>query len=97
MQSVVGSAASLRVPGSHFQGPGYQGSVSQGPRMPGPRVPDFRGPGARVPGFRVSRSRVAESRVSGPDFRLCRKESKIYSKLVLFCKKEKTTKNNSNK
>ena len=53
----MGSVASLRVLGSHFQGPGWQSLVSRGPRVPSL---GSHGLGSHGPG----------SHVSGPDFRL---------------------------
>ena len=52
IQSVVGSVASLRILGSHFQGPGWQSLVSRGPRVPSL---GSHGPGSQVsgPDFRL--------------------------------------------
>ena len=46
----MGSVASFRVPGSHFQGPGCQGPVSQGA---GSQSARSQGPGSQSPDFRV--------------------------------------------
>ena len=54
IHSVVGSVASLKVLGSHFQVTGCQANVSQGPRVPGPGFHSPRVPRSRVPGSRVS-------------------------------------------
>ena len=82
IQSVVGISCSVRVTGSHFQGPGYEGpmyqgrksqvarSQFQGPRIPRSRVPGSQDSGSWVPGLR-SQAQGLESWVSVPDFRLC--------------------------
>ena len=52
---MVGSVASLRVLGSHFQGLGYHSLLSQGPRVPGleSHDPGSQDPGSQGPGFQV--------------------------------------------
>ena len=69
---MVGSVASPRVPGSHYQGTSCQGTMSQGhkPQGPGyqfqsPRVLSLSVPGSRVPESQVSGSQVSGSQGLG--------------------------------
>ena len=67
IQSVVGSVASPRVPGSHYQGTRCQGTMSQDHKSQDPGY-QFQSPkvlSLSVPGYRVPESQVSGSQVSG--------------------------------